>query len=128
TCGVVNEVLATGTPLLHYRNDALYQKDYAELYPLYNAKTSEEICDALQQILATKQDQVPKSKKGIEWIEKFSVEKPVNQILELIQNHSTNNFVKGDKWRVFYITTKTKINLFFAKVFFKMRIVFGKVR
>jgi hypothetical protein len=127
TCGVVNEVLATGTPLLHYRNDALYQKDYAELYPLYNAKTSEEISDALQQILATKLDQVPKSKKGIEWIEKFSVEKPVNQILELIQNHSANNFVKGDKWRVFYITTKTKINLFFAKAFFKMRIVFGKV-
>jgi hypothetical protein len=126
TCGVVNEILVTGTPLIHYRDDALYQKDYAELYPMYNAKTPTEICQALNEVLSAKKNNVPRSRAGIEWIEKFSVDQPVHQVLDLIKHHKNNQAKGSNSWTVGYFATRTKIELFLAKVFYKLKTVLKK--
>lgn len=126
TCGVVNEILVTGTPLIHYRDDALYQKDYTELYPMYNAKTPTEICQALNEVLAAKKNNVLRSRAGIEWIEKFSVNQPVNQALELIKHYKNNRDQGSNSWTVGYFANRTKFELFLAKVFYKLKTVLKK--
>ncbi len=77
TCGVVNETLASNKPLLHFREDALYTKDYNWLYPLLNARTpiaiSEAICDYLDKKAAYKSA----AEKGSEWLYEFTVKQPI---------------------------------------------------
>ncbi len=47
--GVVYEAQSMGTPILAYRDDALYEDAYDELYPMMNGRAPEEICQRLDE-------------------------------------------------------------------------------
>lgn len=97
TCGVVNETLATGTPLLHYRQDELYLNDYDELYPILNANSPEAVSQQLQKAYENKELMKTYGDKGIEWLEKNSVNKAISVIRETIENRvSAPNFSKEE--------------------------------
>ena len=95
TCGVVNETLASNIPLLHYRQDDLYLDDYNELYPLLNAKTSEDISNLLGDYIADPKFHKNKAKQGSEWLDKYTVKKPLkiilNQLNKSLDNSSTTS-------------------------------------
>lgn len=88
TCGVVNETLVLGKPLLHYRDDKLVSDNYPELYPVLNARSEEEIYNQLVNYIENKITVIDESKKGVEWIEKYTVCKPLEIVLEKIKNSS----------------------------------------
>ncbi|MBL4635548.1 MAG: hypothetical protein JKY56_16935 [Kofleriaceae bacterium] len=80
TCGVVNETLASNIPLLHYREDELYEGDYEDLYPLLNAKTSEDIHERLTAFIAEKESYNQLAKQGSKWLKKYTVDNPLRII------------------------------------------------
>ena len=43
TFGTIMEAMLMKKPVIHYRNDELYEHVYDELYPLFNAREPEEI-------------------------------------------------------------------------------------
>ncbi len=96
TCGVVNETLASEIPLLHYRADELYEKDYDDLYPLLNANTPEEIAKLIHHYIQHPETVEAEAKKGAIWLNKYTVENPLKIILnqldnaEIKQNANTN--------------------------------------
>ena len=80
TCGVVNETLAAAVPLLHYRNDNLYQDEYEELYPLLNANTEDQIVLQLQFAINNPEKIKADTKNGLEWIVQYNVKKAMDVI------------------------------------------------
>lgn len=90
TCGVVNETLASDIPLLHYRDDKLYSKDYPNLYPILNANTAEEIAHALEKYLEHKQHYKTEAKMGSVWLENYTVKKPLQYILNQLDQKGTD--------------------------------------
>jgi hypothetical protein len=92
TCGVVNEALVLGKPLLHFRDDKLYSNDYAELYPVLNAGNETDISSQLQYYVKNSASVIEKSKYGIEWIEKYTVKDLLKLLIEQINNGSSKTF------------------------------------
>jgi hypothetical protein len=88
TCGVVNETLASNIPLLHYREDALYNKEYETLYPLMNAKTAADITERLEVFLADKDNQNKRAKQGAAWLKKYTVDNPLRIIQEQFDSNA----------------------------------------
>lgn len=87
TCGVVNESLSMGKPLLHYRDDSLYAKDYSYLYPLLNANSPDQVCEKMEYFLDNKEEVLKQSQKGIDWLKEFTVDTPLNFIKEKVAEH-----------------------------------------
>jgi hypothetical protein len=121
TCGVVNEVLALGKPLLHYRDDNMYSEYYDNLYPILNAKNPTEINKRLDDFIEG--SEVPFS-KGELWLEEYTVKKPIQFILDQIT--SSNEFVKKsnsliEKLKIMFIIFHTNLLIFKIKVFLKLR-------
>ncbi|MFT5820840.1 MAG: hypothetical protein ACI8ZM_002088 [Crocinitomix sp.] len=80
TCGVVNETLASNVPLLHYREDDLYEADYEELYPLLNAKTAEDVQQRLEGFIADKETYTQLAEQGSIWLKEYTVDNPLRII------------------------------------------------
>ena len=80
TCGVVDETLASNIPLLHYREDALYETDYETLYPLMNAKTAADITERLEAYSLDKDYQNKLAELGSQWLKKYTVDNPLRII------------------------------------------------
>lgn len=113
TCGVVNETLAMGKPLLHFRNDNLYQHDYPELYPLLNAQTADEICMQLDRYIHQRQTIEEQALEGIKWLETYSVKRPVDLICSFIDlGQSANRFSLKERllMRILIVRLKAAIN------------------
>lgn len=107
TCGVVNEVLAVGKPLLHFRDDSLYVKDYASLYSLLNAHSAAEITAALSKYVAQTEKIKNESTEGTAWLEKYTVEQPLGIIGKAVQAQHT----KGGRRLGFATRVQVKIML-----------------
>ncbi len=90
TCGVVNETLASNIPLLHFREDTLYTRDYATLYPIMNAKTDKEIEERISQYmtepLSFKQD----AQNGAAWLHQYTVQNPIRIIKKMIESKAVD--------------------------------------
>ncbi len=80
TCGVVNETLASNKPLLHYREDSLYQQDYESLYPLLNAQTADQIATQLGVYLDNPENVKQEAKEGSKWLDRYTVQNPIKII------------------------------------------------
>jgi hypothetical protein len=115
TCGVVNETLALGVPLLHFRDDNLYLKDYPNLYPILNCNSRKELCQRLQDYSANPSFFKENAKKGKAWLDEYSVEKPLSIIFDSMLNlgSKNNNFKSNSK--VGIIKVQLKMQLLFAK-------------
>jgi len=90
TCGAVNEIISAKRPLLHYRKDELYLDEYPWLYPLLNAYTVEEITEQLSFAYSNPSKLNEMSTTAFKWLEEFTVKKPVDKIVELIENRTVN--------------------------------------
>ena len=85
TCGVVNEIISAKKPLLHFRDDKLYQDEYPELYPLLNAFSTEEISNQLTSAYSNLSELQNQSRKALIWLEEFSVKTPIELVTSLIE-------------------------------------------
>jgi len=117
TCGVVNETLALGKPLLHYRNNVLYKADYPELYPLLNARTSLEISDQLKRFVGDKEKINILAMQGTAWLDTFSVKIPVDLICSFIEGKKNNTL----------LSFKEHIHISLIKSGFKIRLLVAKL-
>ncbi len=68
TYGVVYETLLSSKPLIHYREDILYESEYGELYPMINANSSDTIFEQLKNIDENKIELNSIGKDGYKWI------------------------------------------------------------
>lgn len=86
--GVIYEALAMGVPLLGYRNDDLYTKQYPELYPILNARTADEVCARLESYVSDRDRYLQAAAEGREWYLQFVVGAAVTHYLEYIESRS----------------------------------------
>jgi glycosyltransferase involved in cell wall biosynthesis len=85
TGGTINETLAMGKPLLHYRNDALYTQHFPELYPLMNAYSQGEICSHLVDYADRPEHYKTMGAKGRAWHATYAIEEPLRAIAALLK-------------------------------------------
>ena len=117
TCGVVNETLALGKPLLHYRNDALYEKNMEWLYPVLNSHTADEVYDALKDFASNREKHEAIAAKGIEWIEEFTVKIPFACLTSIIENRNVNRgFENKGSFARAIIKLNVKLKIVLAKL------------
>lgn len=87
---VANEALALGIPLMHYRDDKLYLQDYPELYPMINARTSEDITAALCNYSDSPDYFRKMGEAGRNWLQRYVIDHSVNEYVRIIS--SSGNF------------------------------------
>jgi glycosyltransferase involved in cell wall biosynthesis len=84
-CGTIYEALAMAKPLLHYRDDRLYEGRVAELYPLMNARSAEEIAAALKDFQQRPDHYREMGLRGRDWFQRFAVDEPLDAYLRVIR-------------------------------------------
>jgi glycosyltransferase involved in cell wall biosynthesis len=85
SCGTVYETLAMAKPLLHHREDALYQADYPELYPMLNVRTAGDVADAFASWAADPAGAAKMGRQGRDWLQRFAIEAPLAEYMALIR-------------------------------------------
>lgn len=83
--GTIFEGLAMKRLVLHYRNDELYSDAYSEMYPMVSASQPEEISHALEKIYYSPELREKIGMGGYRWFKEYAVDRPLNQIVELIE-------------------------------------------
>ena len=85
TCGVVNESLALDKPLLHLRDDRLYQADYSTLYPILNAHTPAEIAEKIHAYQTNRDAFDEEAQSSSEWLYNHTVAIPLQIIQKAVK-------------------------------------------
>lgn len=91
TCGVVNETLASDKPLLHNRDDVLYEDDYPELYPILNVKSPEDVTNWLASYVKEPDKFKKEAEAGSKWLLEHTVHYPLQIIKETIEKKSQDS-------------------------------------
>jgi glycosyltransferase involved in cell wall biosynthesis len=86
TFGTIIEAMLMGKPIIHYRLDKLYFEKFDELYPLYNARESSEICNVLIQSFNNEEARVEMGQKARDWVMKYFINIPLQKIINTIEN------------------------------------------
>lgn len=86
TFGTVIEAMLMKKPVITYREDDYYTATYSELYPCYNAKQPNEIKIAIQQAIENKNERKDKGNQAYEWVMKYFIQNPLNELLNIIEN------------------------------------------
>ncbi len=84
TYGVVYESMSVSKPVMHHRNDSLYPKE--TLYPMINAYSSDMVANALAHYSVNKDKLKQIGAEAHRWFTEESIDKPVQQIVDLINN------------------------------------------
>ncbi len=88
TFGTVIEAMLMKKPVITYRDDAYYTTFYRALYPCYNAKTPDEICEAIQSAASNREERIDKGFKAREWVMEYFIQTPLDTLVNIIeQNH-----------------------------------------
>lgn len=82
--GALYEVLASGKPVLHHRDDRLYEREYPEQYPMCEVSRAEHVVEHLEGFLTSPSAYVAIGEGGRDWHERYGVQKPVRRLLELL--------------------------------------------
>lgn len=82
--GTIYETLTAGKPLLHHRDDALYARDFPELYPMMHANTSEQVCEHLVRYIDNPAPFLAMGEAGRQWHMKYAVEQPMRAVMDLL--------------------------------------------
>lgn len=82
---VMMEALAMNKPLIHNRNDAYLTDAYPELYPMLQASSAGDVCQALQAALHNKEAMREMGEQGKAWFDEYCVKKPLRHITRLIE-------------------------------------------
>jgi hypothetical protein len=83
--GVIFECMAFGVPVMHFRNDSDYTGHYPEMYPMYNANSSKQITDVLNQLISKPEGFRETGKLAQEWFMKYAIDRPVNELIKAIE-------------------------------------------
>jgi hypothetical protein len=83
--GTIYETLASGKPLLHYRDDALYARDFPDLYPLMNANTAEQIAAHLVAYADRPDAHRAMGEAGRRWHQTHAIEQPIDAIVQRLK-------------------------------------------
>lgn len=86
TYSVIAEALSLNKPIITYRNDALYESLYGEMYYILNAKSDLEICEKIEFYLANKEDVLEKASHGWAWYTNKIVNPALSLYLEAINS------------------------------------------
>lgn len=85
SCGTVYETLAMAKPLMHCREDHLYESFYPELYPLMNVHSARDITEALLDYVARPDYYKEMGEKGRQWFQQYAIDEPVNEVVRIIK-------------------------------------------
>ncbi|MBX2990054.1 MAG: glycosyltransferase [Bacteroidetes bacterium] len=81
---VIYEFLTMGKPVVHHRNDELYEGRYPQMYPMIKATSSDEITRILWNLVNDSRRFAEIGDGGREWFLKYAVEEPVNTVVEAL--------------------------------------------
>jgi hypothetical protein len=84
TGGCMFEPLAVGAPLLGYRDDARYAGAYPELYPMINARTSDQVAEAFLRFRQDPAEAAAIGAGGRRWLERYVMEGSVAKLMAFI--------------------------------------------
>ncbi len=84
-CGTVYEGLALAKPLLHYREDGLYDGDFPELYPLFSVRSEEAIAGALSECHQHPDTRRAMGERGRVWFQRHAVDTAVDGYVGLLE-------------------------------------------
>lgn len=85
--GSVYESLASKVAFMGYRDDALYESAFPELYPMINVKTSDELADKLEYFYYNRDELKQIGRMGHQWLLDYAIKPSVNKVIEIIENH-----------------------------------------
>jgi hypothetical protein len=88
--GAIFEFLAMAKPVIHYRCDDFYKGLKENMYPMYNANTSEQIYNILRVYKHNPEKFKQVGIKAHEWFVKEAVEKPLSLIIKQINEKKSN--------------------------------------
>ncbi|MBX2955233.1 MAG: hypothetical protein KF846_03690 [Cyclobacteriaceae bacterium] len=84
TFGTIIENMVMGKPVIHHRDDSLYQDSYPWLYPLINAQKADAIAERLLYYHNNMDEVVSMGKEAQRWVKEFFIEKPLEQIKNVL--------------------------------------------
>ena len=84
TSGIIYEAQVGHKPIMAYRDDNIYRKDYPNLYPIMNAREPEEIADKLEAYVQNPDVFKEMGQAGYEWYQREVVEKSMSRYLDYI--------------------------------------------
>ena len=79
TSGVLYEALVASKPILAYREDKLYRDHYPDLYPIYNARSPEEIAHRLEECCGDAERGREIGRQGRRWYEVEVVQRTIDK-------------------------------------------------
>jgi hypothetical protein len=88
TFGTIVEAMTMRKPVIHYRDDSLYQNAYSSLYPLLNAKEPHEIAKVIEFAVSNPGKIKKMGEEASEWIKSNFIKKPLSRLQHLIENSS----------------------------------------
>lgn len=84
TCGTIFEALALEKPLLGYREDHLYGRDFPELYPMANVGSAEDIAAVFADFCERPDHYRAMGQTGRRWFQRYGVDAPLEALLDAL--------------------------------------------
>ena len=91
TFGTVVEAMLMQKPVITHRQDDLYTGTYPNLYPCYNAREPEAICDEIAIAVTNTAKRLQMGVEAKEWIMNYFIKRPFNELLTVIENAIQKN-------------------------------------
>ena len=89
TFGTIVESMLMAKPVIHYRDDKLYEKFHSNLYPLLNARDPEEIEQQISYAYDNPEELKRIGDEACKWIKQNFIEQPLKELTSLIEQTTT---------------------------------------
>lgn len=86
TYSVVCEFMCMSKPIIMYREDELYKKNYEYLYPIINASDDNDVASALMKICKDKELSLNMGKESKQWFNKYVIGEGLQKIINAIES------------------------------------------
>jgi glycosyltransferase involved in cell wall biosynthesis len=87
TFGTVIEAMILKKPVIHYREDSLYEKFYPELYPMLHAREPEEVEKAIDYAIKHPEEIKGIGEQAQQWVRKYFIDNPLKFLQGLIETN-----------------------------------------
>jgi len=83
--GCIYEFLAMAKPVIHYRDDKLYTKYYSDMYPMFSARSEEEVEKYLYAYINDPDNFRKTGFKAHKWFVENAIEEPLREVIKIIE-------------------------------------------